>query len=154
MEPDGVHVGVFGAAGYLVAGEPALVAALKLHLVAVAGGLRRTEDGAQRREGYLADAGELVVDLALLHLQLLGVGENLPLTSPTDSEMAAHWRHTQRTGPHQARSLAFAIVLPLLANLDVDHVAGHHEGHEDHFLVDVGNAFAFGSARLYLYAFV
>ena len=154
MEADGVHVRILGAAGYLVAGEPAFVAALKLHLVAILAGLGRAQDGAERRKLHLADARELVEHLALLHPQLFGIGQDLPLAAAADTEMGAHRRHTQTAGLHQAHHLGLAVVLALLAHLHVDHVARHYERHEDHLLVDMGYAFALGGAVFYLHILV
>ena len=74
MEANGVHVVVNHAAGHLFTGEPTFVATFKLHLVAVFASFGGTQDGAQLGQFDLADACQLVKDLLLLHLQLLGVG--------------------------------------------------------------------------------
>ena len=54
-------------------GEPSLVAASELYLVAVLLGLHATHDRAELREFNLSDAGELVFHLLLLRLDLLFV---------------------------------------------------------------------------------
>ena len=70
-------------------GVPASVGTAELQFVAVFPLLDGAQDGTELRQRHLADARQLVEDLRLLGLQLLGVGKRLPLAAAADAEVAA-----------------------------------------------------------------
>ena len=137
VETDAVHVVELRTFGNLLACEPALVAASELQLVAVFLDVYRAHDGHELRQLYLADACELVEHLLLLSLQLLLVGQILPFASAADSEMLAHWLRAYVALLDEAYYFRLAVAVFLLAYLQVNHVAGHGERHENNHVVDV-----------------
>ena len=76
-----------GEAVELLGGVPPLVCTAELQFVAVLPLLHRSEDGMKLWQLNLSDARKLVVDLLLLGLELLGVGQILPLASAANTEV-------------------------------------------------------------------
>ena len=137
VETDAVHVVELRAFGNLLACEPALVAASELQFVAVFLDVYRAHDRHELRQVYLSDACELVEHLLLLSLQLLLVGQVLPFASAADAEMLAHWLRAYVALLDEAYYFRLAVAVFLLAYLQVNHVAGHGERHENNHVVDV-----------------
>ena len=137
VETDAVHVVELRAFGNLLACEPALVAASELQFVAVFLDVYRAHDWHELRQFYLSDACELVEHLLLLSLQLLLVGQVLPFASAADAEMLAHWLRAYVALLDEAYYFRLAVAVFLLAYLQVNHVAGHGERHENNHVVDV-----------------
>ena len=137
VESDAVHVVELRALGNLLACEPALVAAAELQLVAVFLDVYRAHDRHELRQLYLSDACELVEHLLLLSLQLLLVGQVLPFASAADAEMLAHRLCAYVALIDEAYYFCLAVAVLLLAHLQVNHVAGYGERHENNHVVDV-----------------
>ena len=117
MKSDAVHVVVFESRRHLLAREPTLVAASKLQLVAVFSCLLRTHDGRNLRQLHLAYSAQLVIYLLLLGLELLLVGQVLPLASAAHAEMLAKWCRAYLTIFYKADHLRLAITVFLLLDL-------------------------------------
>ena len=117
MESDAVHVVILESRSHLFACEPALVAASELQFVAVFPCLLRTHDGRNLGQFHLAYASQLVIHLLLLGLQLLGVGEVLPLATTAHSEMLAKRSRAYLTILYKADDLRLTIAVLLLLNL-------------------------------------
>ena len=115
----------------LLAGEPALVGGGVFEFVAVAGRLVRAEDGGEGRHLEVADAGELVVDLALLGRELDLVGERLPAASAAHAEMAAERLQALLGRLDDADDRALEPGFLLAYQADVHDVARDGESHED-----------------------
>ena len=97
---------------------------------------------------------QLVVNLLLFRFQLQLVGERLPFTASTHSEMLAKRLQTMLRGLFYSSDEAFHIALALFRHPDVHHVAGNGEGHEYHeALRTVGNSLALGRHGLDNYVF-
>ena len=80
----------------------------------------------------LADAVEVVLHLFLFVLDLPFVGHLLPLAASAKSKVLAHRLHALVRHFLEVQDLAFKEVLFALVDFDVDHVAGHAKGDEDH----------------------
>ena len=117
VESYAIHVVVFESRLHLLTGEPSLVATSELQLVAVFLCLFRTHDGRDFWQFYLAYASQLVIHLLLLGLQLLGVGEVLPLATTAHSEMLAKRSRAYLTILYKADDLRLTITVLLLLNL-------------------------------------
>ena len=115
----------------LLAGEIALVGASEIQLVAVFLGLLRTQYGHALGQLHLGDSLQLLNHLGLLHLQLLRVGEHLPLASAARSKVLAQWFMTQFAGLDEPDHLAVPVVRLLADDTQVDYIAGDAEGHKD-----------------------
>ena len=147
VKSDAVHIVERSALGYLLACQPALVAAAELQLVAIFLGMHRSHDGAELWQFYLANACQLVVHLLLLGFELLLVGQVLPLASSADTEMLAHRLFAYFTLLDESYNLRLAVAVLLLAHLQVHYVARHSERNEDHHVVNMRQRFAFSSHR-------
>ena len=117
VETDGVGLFHGRTGGHFLAGEPAAVAAAELQLVAVETGVYGTQYVIKRGKLHLADARQLVENLALLHLQLGVVGQILPLATAADTEMGAHGLGTPLAFLYKTYHLRLAVVVLLLAHL-------------------------------------
>ena len=148
VESDAVHVVKLCTLGYLLACEPALVAASELKLVAILLDMYRTHDGAELGQWNLADATELVVHLLLLCLELLGIGKVLPLAATTDAEMLAHRLFAYVALLDEAYHFCLAVAMLLLAHLQVDNIARNGKRYEYHHIVDVCQRLALGCHSL------
>jgi hypothetical protein len=114
--------------------------------------MNATKDRLEFRQLHLSDAMKLVVDLLLFELELLLVGQILPLTTATDPEMFAEGSRAYLTIINKAHHLTLGEGVLLTAYLHVAHIARHAEGYEHHELVPVEQTFALGSYGLYRYA--
>ena len=138
VEADAVHVVVDRAFRHFLACEPSLVTASELEFVAIFECLHTAHDGAELRKLHLADACELVVYLLLLCLELLLVGQVLPFAASAHSEMLALRLCAQFALLYKSYNLCLAVVVLLLAHLQVYHVARHGEWHEHYHVVYSG----------------
>ena len=127
----------------------AFVGTAEVQLVAIFLRLHTTQDGTELRQLHLADAVQLVVDLLLLELQLLLVGQVLPLAAAADAEVLAEGYRAYLTIFYKAHHLALGKGVLLATNLYVAHVARHAEGYKYHQVVPVEQALAFGCHSLY-----
>ena len=132
--------------------EIALVGTAVVEFVAVCLGMHGAEDGTKFRQVDLPDARQLVIDLLLLELQLLWIGEVLPLAATTDAEVLTERNRAYITIFNKAHHLALGKGVLLAADLDVAHITRHAERHEHHEVVPVEQALSLGSHRLYLNA--
>ena len=69
----------------------------------------------------------------------------LPLAAAAEAEVLAYGLHTLVRQLLEVQDLAFEEVLLALVDLDVDHVAGHAKGDEDHTPFRLGHRHAFGT---------
>jgi len=113
--------------------------------------MHAAEDGAKFRQFDLADAGELVEDLLLLELQLLGVGQVLPLAASADTEMFAEGGRAYITIFNKADDLTFGKGMFLAPDLDVAHVTRNTEGYENDQFFPMEKALTLGCDSLYRY---
>ncbi len=120
------------ARAYLLFCQPYLIGKAELQLVAVASGLRRTENRATFGQRYLTDALQVVHHLLLLVSKLVLIGQNLPFATSAHAIMRA-----ERLGSalallvnEGAESLSIVMFLPRDAK--VNHIARHHIRHKDH----------------------
>jgi hypothetical protein len=111
--------------------------------------MNATKDRLEFRQLHLSDAMKLVVDLLLFELELLLVGQILPLTTATDPEMFAEGSRAYLTIINKAYYLALSEGVLLASYLHVAHIARHTKRYEDHKLVPVKQTLAFGSYGLY-----
>ena len=151
VEANGIHVVKGLARRHLFPREPALVAASEVELVAVFAGLHRSQNWHELRQLHLANARKLVVDLLLLGLDLLLIGQVLPLAAAANAKVLAHGRRAYITIFMETYHFRFAIVMLFPAHLQVDHVARHTERHEHHHLAHTGKRLALGGNVGYFY---
>lgn len=94
-------------------------------------------------------ARKLVVDLALLCLQLDTVGEQLPTTPATKSKMLAERLKTVLGRLYQADNASFKIILLLYGYPYIDHIAGNGIFDENDLpFVGMSHTFAFSGNAL------
>ena len=140
---------------YLFLGQIALVGTAEVQLVAILAGLHRTQYGAEAtlgilpfrecRQGYLADACQLVEDLLLLHAQLFLVGYLLPLAAAAHPEMAAEGLRAYLTIYMVFHHLCLHERVLLAPHLQVNDIAGYSPRHKDHHIVHSRHGFSLGS---------
>ena len=136
--------GIFHAAADFFTCEIAAVGCTKVEFVAVFPCLDGAEDGSEHHsvhlprigmgQGEVSYARELVIDLLLFHLQLLGVGEHLPLATAADAKMLAHRLLSCAAILSEADDLRLGIMVFLLADLEVNDIAWHTPRDEDNEL--------------------
>ena len=131
-----------------LSGEPALVAASELNLVAILRGLHAAHDRAEFREFNLADAGKLVFHLLLLRLNLLLVRQVLPFATTADAEVLAHRLLTDVAFFDEANHLRLAVLMFLLDYLQIYHITWHTERNEDDLVVYSCDALTLGCNSL------
>ena len=125
--------------------DPSALREGKLEFVAVMDGPLGAEGHRDFRDLKVADADELVIDLPAFRLELGGIRQGLPAAAAADAEMAAERLQAVLGRLFQAHDAAFHIILFLLADLDVDKVAGNSKLREDDGSVRrVAQGFAFG----------
>ena len=88
---------------------------------------------------------KLVEDLLVLELQLLLVGQVLPLAASANTEMLAERNRAYLTIFYKAHYVALGKRVFLPTYLHVDNIAGHAERYKDNQLVPVEQAFSFSS---------
>ena len=88
---------------------------------------------------------QLVVHLLLLKLQLLLVGQVLPLATAANAEMLAERSRAYITIFYNTYNLALCKRMFLAAYLHVNNVARHAPGHKNYQFVPVEQAFPLGS---------
>ena len=131
-----------------LSGEPALVAASELNLVAILLGLHAAHDRAELWEFNLADAGKLVFHLLLLRLNLLLVRQVLPFATAADAEVLAHRLLTDVAFFDEANHLRLAVLMFLLDYLQIYHITWHTERDEDDLVVYSCDALTLGCNSL------
>ena len=151
MESDGrlSQSHALGQPGQVLGRVPSLVGASKLQFVAIGAGLLQPEDGCDLWQLHMADARQLVIDLLLLGLQLLLVGQGLPFAAATDAEVGTHRLRPDVTLLDKSLDGSLTIAAPLLAHAQVHDVARDDKGDEDHHLAHMGDAFTLGGNGLY-----
>ena len=138
------------AAVELLAREPTLVREREFQLVAVVGCRCRAQNRVDGGDGHLGNALHRVHHLLLLALQLVLVGQMLPLAAAAQPEVLAHGLHTQLTGLHQPLDMPLGIAVLLAVDFQVDHVARSTIGHKHHQVVPAAQALALGRHARYL----
>ena len=136
----------------LFLGEIALVGAAEVQFVAILLRLYATKDRAELWQFHLAYAVQLVVHLLLLEFQLLFIGQILPLTTTTDTEVFAEGNCAYLTICNKAHHLALGKGVLLATNLYVTNIARYAEGDEDHQVLPVEQAFSLSGHSFYRYA--
>ena len=101
-------------------------------LVAVADGLFGPQDGGELRHLQMADAGQLVIHLALLGGELDVVGEGLPAAAAAHPEMLAERLQAMLGRLYDLDDRALQPGFLLAHEPHVHHVARHGEAHEHH----------------------
>ena len=91
---------------------------------------------------YFADARELVEDLLLFCLQLLGVGEILPFATAADAEMSAARLDAKWTFLYETMYPCLAERMFLACNLKVNDIARHCPRNEHDQVVDASESLA------------
>ena len=152
METDGRYVLHQRLVLQLFAGQPSLIGTAKVELVTVLLSVYGAQDGTKFRQFNLSDARQLVEYLLLLELQLLGVGQILPLAATADTEVLAEGSRAYITILYKAYYLAFGKGVLLASDLHVAHIAGHAKRHKHHQLLPVEQALPFGCHSLYRHA--
>ena len=120
------------AGGDLLTRHPALAGGGEFEFVAVVAGLVGAQDGAELRHLEVADARQLVIDLALLRRELDLVGEGLPAASAANGEMLAKRLQALLGGLHELDDRALEPGLLLADQPHVHHVARHGKADEHH----------------------
>ena len=138
-----------GSAFDLLARQPAAVGKGEFEFVAVELRLRRAQAGGNLRQGYFADAGQLVAHLSGLEPQLLGIGQVLPLAAAANAEMLAESLGPQGRFLHVAHHEPLHETAAFGTYLHVHHVARYGQRHEDHHVVPASHRLAFGGERRY-----
>ena len=150
METGGITVGEVGTAVELLTGKPALVGEGKFQLVAIMSRHRRAQNGVDGRNRYLGDTLHGVHDLLLLALQLVFIGQVLPLAAATQAEVLTHGFHAQRAGLDHAVDVTLGEAVLLAVDLQVDDVARCTEGDKYYKVVPAAEALALGCNARYL----
>ena len=133
----------FHPGGDFLRRHPTLVGSGEFEFIAVVAGLVRTDDRAEFGHLEVADAGQLVIDLALLGGQLDLVGERLPAAAAADREMVAERFQTLLGRLHQLDDRPFHPGLLLADKTHVDDISRHGESDENHLSFRrMGNRFA------------
>ena len=120
-----------------------------IEFVAILLRLHAAEDGSEVGEGDLSDTRQLVEDLLLLELQLLFIGQVLPLTTATDAEVLTKGYRAYLTIFYKAHHLALGKGVLLTTDLNVADVARDTERHKDDQLVPMEKTLAFSGHSLY-----
>ena len=94
------------------------------------------------------------MDLCLLCLQLLGVGQGLPFASAADTEVLASRLYPYGAPLYEVYGTRLTVLMLLFGDLQVYYIAGDDERHKDDLVVDVCHAFSLGGNALYLYILV
>ena len=92
----------------------------------------------------LSDAGQVIEYLLLLVSQLRLIGEVLPFAAAAYAKMLAEGLYPFRTIGMEFDCLAFGVIVLLLGQLDVDHVAWRDKGNEHDHVVYLGDRLTFG----------
>ncbi len=150
METDAPGIAEGLAAHYLTFGEPALVAAAELQLIAVFQRLPATQDRLTRGQLNLADSGQSVHHLPLLPANLLVIAQALPFATAAHTKMLARGLHATFSIFIEAHRLSLGIAVLLLRQLQVNHIAGHYIGDENYQVVHACHCLAFGCHIRYL----
>ena len=95
------------------------------------------------RQFHLADTGQLVVHLLLLHFQLFPVRKLLPLATATDAKMLAERLGAQGTIGDIPDDLSLHETMFLATNLQVADITRNSPGDKDHHVIDAGYRLAF-----------
>ena len=150
METSRIAVGELHTTVELLAGEPALVGEREFQLVAIMGRHRRAQDGIDGGDGHLGNTLHGIDHLLLLALQLVLIGEVLPLAAATQAEVLAHGLHAQHAGLDHAVDVALGKTVLLAVDLEVNHVARSAKRHKHHQVVPAAQALALGRHARYL----
>ena len=134
----------------LLLGQISLVGASEVEFITVLLCLHGAEDGIELGQLYLSDARELVVDLLLLELQLLLIGQVLPLAATADTEMLTEGYRAYLTIFYNTHHLALGERMFLTTNLYVADVTRNAERYKHHHIIPVEQALPFGGNGLYL----
>ncbi len=133
----------------LLLGQIPFVRTAVIELIAILLRLHAAEDGSEVGEGDLSDTRQLVEDLLLLELQLLFIGQVLPLTTATDAEVLTKGYRAYLTIFYKAHHLALGKGVLLTTDLNVADVARDTERHKDDQLVPMEKTLAFSGHSLY-----
>ena len=104
----------------------------------------------KRRKLHLTYTRQLVVNLLLLGLQLLGIRKLLPLATSADAEVYAHRLLSHSTLLNEAHHTSLHVTVFLFDNLKVNHITRNHERHKDNLLAHMRHTLSFGCHTLYL----
>ena len=117
----------------------------EFQLVAIIVDVFRTTDGAHAGAVDIAQSFQVVAHLTLLGFELGFVAEGLPFASTANAEVRASGIDAEVGETMELHGAAFGIVLFLLIELDVDYIARHHEGYENHQPVDLSHSHTLGT---------
>ena len=106
---------------------------------------RRAQNGVDGRYRHLSDAFHGINYLLLLALQLVVIGQVLPLAAATQPKVFAHRCHAQRAGLDQALDMPLGKAVLLAVNLQLDNIAGSTKRHKHHQVVPAAQALSLGS---------
>ena len=144
METRRIAVGELRPTVELFSGEPALVGESELQLVAVVRRRCRAQDGIDGRDGHLGDTLHGVNHLLLLALQLVLVGQMLPLAAAAQPKVLTHRLHAQLTRLDQALDMPLGKAMLLAVNLQVNHITWSAKRHKHHQVVPAAQALTLG----------
>ena len=144
VEAKGVHVVVLCSGLYLFPSEPTLVAESKLEFVAILAGLLGAKDGHDIRQLDLTDAFEGIVDLLLLVLELVLIGEALPFAATADAVVLTEGHVALLRVLVELHSLGLGIAVFLALDLEVDNVAGNDKGYKNYQVIDTRKGLTLG----------
>ena len=131
--------------GNLLVGKPALVGKGKFELVAVLACALRAKTGAHLRDIQVADTHQLVLYLLGLLVELLLIGQTLPLTATTYAKVLAEWLYAQWRLLDEAHYGGLHKSAVVLAHLNIDNIAGHGHRHKNNLIVNLAHRLALGS---------
>ena len=136
----------------LLLGKIALIGTTEVQLITILLCFHRAKDRTELWQFNLSDTCQLVVYLFLFELQLLLVGQVLPLAATTNAEVFTKRYRAYITIFNKAHHLAFGKGVFLAPDLYVTHVARHAERHKYHQFFPVEQTFALSSHGFYCYA--
>ena len=151
MESYGRHL-FFNIRFYLLPCQIPLVGTAEVELVAVFLRLHAAQDGTELRQVHLANASQLVVHLLLLELELLFVGQVLPLAAATHAEVLAERSRAYLTIFYESYHFALGKRMFLASQLYVADIAGHTPRHEHHHVLPVEQALTLCRHSFYRHA--
>ena len=157
MESDGRHILktltlVIRQCLNLLFSEITLIGASKVQFVTILLRLYAAKDRTKFWQLHLANAMQLVIHLLLLELQLLWVGQILPLAASTHAKVLTEGYCAYLTICNKAHHLALGKGVLLATNLYVTNIARYAEGDEDPQVLPVEQSFSLSGHSFYRYA--
>ena len=144
MEAKGVHIVILCSGLDLFPSEPTLVAESELEFVAVLTCLLGAKDGHDLGQLDLTDAFEGIVDLLLLVLELVLIGEALPFAATADAVVFTERNVALLRILIKPHSLSLGIAVFLALDLEIDNVAGNDKGYKNYQVIDTRKGLTLG----------